>query len=57
MKAKHYEGVVGVACGEEIKMSGEILKGMSVAGQAVPLIKNGCANTVFSIETLISILQ
>jgi len=57
LKAKHYEGVVGVACGEEIKMSGEILKGMSVAGQAVPLIKNGCANTVFSIETLINILQ
>lgn len=57
LKAKHYEGVVGVACGEEIKMSGEILKGMSVAGQAVPLIKNGCANTVFSIETLINILR
>lgn len=57
LKAKHYKGVVGVACGEEIKMSGEILKGMSVAGQAVPLIKNGCANTVFSIETLINILQ
>ena len=57
LKAKHYEGVVGVACGEEIKMSGEILKGMSVAGQAVPLIKNGCANTVFNIETLINILQ
>jgi hypothetical protein len=57
LKAKHYEGVVGVACGEEIKMSGEILKGMGVAGQAVPLIKNGCANTVFSIETLINILK
>jgi hypothetical protein len=57
LDAKHYEGIVGVACGEEIKMSGEILKGMSVAGQAVPLIKNGCANTVFSIETLINVLQ
>jgi hypothetical protein len=57
LKAKHYEGVVGVACGEEIKMSGEILKGMDVAGQAVPLIKNGCANTVFNIETLVDILQ
>jgi len=57
LKAKHYEGVVGVACGEEIKMSGEILKGMGVAGQAVPLIKNGCANTVFNIETLVNILQ
>jgi len=57
LKAKYYEGVVGVACGEEIKMSGEILKGMGVAGQAVPLIKNGCANTVFNIETLVNILQ
>ena len=57
LKAKHYEGVVGVACGEEIKMSGEILKGMGVAGQAVPLIKNGCSNTVFNIETLVDILQ
>jgi hypothetical protein len=57
LKAKHYEGVVGVACGEEIKMSGEILKGMGVAGQSVPLIKNGCANTVFNIETLVNILQ
>jgi len=57
LEAKHYEGVVGVACGEEIKMSGEILKGMGVAGQGVPLIKNGCANTVFNIETLVNILQ
>ena len=47
-----YEGVVGVACGEELRLSGEILKDISLAGQAVPLIKNGCANTVFNIETL-----
>ena len=57
LKAKHYEGVVGVACGEEMKMSGEILKGMGVTGQGVPLIKNGCANTVFNVETLVNILQ
>jgi hypothetical protein len=56
LKTKHYEGVVGVACGEEIRMSGEILKGMGVAGQAVPLIKNGCANTAFNIETLVDTL-
>jgi len=56
LKVKHYEGVVGIACGEEIRMSGKILKGMGVAGQAVPLIKNGCANTVFNIETLVNIL-
>jgi len=56
LKAKHYEGVVGVACGEEIKLSGEMLKATKVAGQSVPLIKNGCANTIFNIETLVKIL-
>jgi len=56
LKENDYEGVVGVACGEEIKMSGELLKEMGMAGQAVPLIKNGCANTAFNIETLTNIL-
>jgi len=56
LQAKHYEGIVGVACGEEIRMSGEVLKGMGTAGQAVPLIKNGCASTVFNMETLFNIL-
>jgi hypothetical protein len=56
LSAKKYEGVVGVACGEEVKMSGQLLSSLSVAGQAVPLLKNGCANTTFNIETLIKTL-
>ncbi len=52
LKAKKYEGIVGVACGEEAKMSTELLNSMSVANQSVPLLKNGCANTVFNLETL-----
>lgn len=56
LRIKHYEGVVGVACGEEVKLSGEVLKGMDVSGQAVPLIKNGCANTIFNVETLLTTL-
>ncbi len=56
LKAKGYEGVVGVACGEEIRMSGEILNSMGIAGQAIPLIKNGCASTSFNIETLLAVL-
>ncbi|MCJ7560263.1 DUF116 domain-containing protein [Candidatus Bathyarchaeota archaeon] len=56
LKTVRYEGIVGVACGEEIKISGEILGGTDVAGQAIPLIKNGCANTVFNMETLIKTL-
>lgn len=56
LKAKHYEGVVGVACGEELRMSIEMLNSPEVTGQAVPLLKNGCANTVFNVETLFKIL-
>jgi hypothetical protein len=52
LKNAQYEGIVGVACGEEVKISKEILASMDVAGQAIPLIKNGCANTIFNMETL-----
>jgi hypothetical protein len=56
LKTNRYEGIVGVACGEEMKLSGELLSSMDVAGQAIPLIKNGCANTVFNMETLANTL-
>jgi hypothetical protein len=56
LKTAKYEGIVGVACGEEIKISGEIINGAGVSGQAIPLIKNGCANTIFNMETLIKTL-
>jgi hypothetical protein len=56
LKANLYEGVVGVACGEEVKMGADTLGSMDVAVQAVPLIKNGCANTAFNMETLIKTL-
>ena len=55
-KSRHYEGIVGVACGEEMKIMGPLLNGMNVTGQAIPLIKNGCANTVFNMETLRKVL-
>jgi hypothetical protein len=56
LKAKRYEGIVGVACGEEVKAGGDLLKTMNVVGQNVPLIKNGCANTAFNIDSLYNIL-
>jgi hypothetical protein len=56
LKTKGYEGAVGVACGEEARMSGEVLQHLGIAGQAVPLIKNGCASTVFNMDTLLSTL-
>ena len=51
-----YEAVVGVACGEEIKLADKILEKLNLPGQAVPLIKNGCAYTKFNISMLKNIL-
>ena len=56
LKTQHYEGIVGVACGAEVKAGGDLLKTMNVVGQNVPLIKNGCSNTAFNMETLRSVL-
>lgn len=52
LKRNKYEGVVGVACSQEVKLGGDGLKQMGLAGQAVPLIKNGCANTRFNLQSL-----
>jgi uncharacterized protein len=56
LKTTHYEGIVGVACGEEMKFMTPLLSSMNVSGQGIPLIKNGCANTIFNIETLQKVL-
>ena len=56
LKSSKYEGVIGVACGEEIRMSKAFLDASDVAAQAIPLIKNGCANTAFNLETLVKTL-
>ena len=52
LRSGKYEGVVGVACGDEIKLLGPLLKSLNISYQAVPLIKNGCSNTLFNLETL-----
>jgi hypothetical protein len=56
LKNNSYEGVVGVACGEEMKLMNNLLSHLNVSGQAVPLIKNGCANTVFNMDTIMKTL-
>jgi hypothetical protein len=56
IKKSRYEGIVGVACGEEMKLMGPLINGMKIAGQGIPLLKNGCACTIFNMETLIKVL-
>jgi len=52
LKKYQYEGAVGVACGQELKLGGEALNKTGLAGQAIPLVKNGCSNTSFSLQSL-----
>ncbi len=56
LQKNKYDGVVGIACAEEIKLGTKLLDHLGIAGQAVPLIKNGCSGTMFSLESLSSTL-
>lgn len=51
-----YSAVVGVACGMEIKLGYQVLEKFGIPGQAVPLLRNGCAGTWFDLEELKGIL-
>lgn len=51
-----YEALVGVACGQEIKLAEGLLDRTGLPGQNVPLIKNGCTNTTFNLRALKEIL-
>ena len=55
--AQHcYEGIIGVACMDEIKMAKQSLIELKIISQAVPLLKNGCANTHFNLSSLLDII-
>lgn len=47
-----YDGVVGVACGMELKLGLQLMGNKNVAGQGLFLTNNGCANTSFNLEKL-----
>jgi hypothetical protein len=53
---KHYEGVVGVACTDELKLASTILEQHNIHAQGIPLIKNGCSETQFDFDILEQIL-
>lgn len=52
MAKNKYQGIVGVACCEELKLGQSFLDTVDVRHQTVPLIKNGCSNTRFSLASL-----
>ncbi|MEA2055208.1 MAG: DUF116 domain-containing protein [Candidatus Thermoplasmatota archaeon] len=52
-----YDGIVGVACTDELKLAIGILEQFNISAQGVPLIKNGCSGTQFNFETLRKIIK
>ena len=53
---QRYEGIVGVACTDEIKLASKSIMKLRIPAQAIPLLKNGCADTTFNLKTLKKIL-
>jgi hypothetical protein len=56
LRNRNYKGVVGIACGSELKMALGLLKKLEISGQGVILTKNGCANTKLDLENLKKVL-
>jgi len=52
LRERRYDGMIGVACSQELKMSASLLEKLNIPGQGIPLTKNGCANTKFELDTL-----
>lgn len=57
LRENNYEGIVGVACPHEIQLGMKQLEKIGVPYQAIPLLRNGCSNTEFNMETLKQALQ
>jgi hypothetical protein len=56
LRDNNYDGVIGIACGSELKMALGLLKKLDIPGQGVILTKNGCANTKLNLENLERVL-
>jgi hypothetical protein len=57
MKTKKHDGIVGVACCDEIKLGRNYLKTINIPTQGVPLVKNGCCDTNFNMNILENVLE
>jgi hypothetical protein len=56
LKEGKYDGIVGVACGMELKLGLAPLKKLGIAGQGVVLTRNGCASTNLDLQSLENVL-
>lgn len=56
LKEKDYDGIIGVACSDEINLGKRYMNKVGIPYQGVPLLKNGCSDTIFNLNTLEDIL-
>jgi len=52
LSKKKYKGIFGVACCEEMKLASTLLAGTGISLVGLSLLKNGCVETKFDVETL-----
>jgi len=57
IKKNKYEGIIGIACTDELKLADGILGEFDISLQGIPLLKNGCSGTRFNFETLQKIIK
>lgn len=57
LRRSSYEGVVGVACCQELKLALRYVEARGVSAQVLPLTKNGCSGTRFHFEGLRNLIQ
>ena len=46
-----YDGIIGVACTDELKLGTECLMELKIPALGIPLTKNGCSGTKFNLQT------
>lgn len=56
-KKYEYQGIIGIACTDELRLGIDILEQQKIPAQVIPLIKNGCSETKFNFETLEKIIR
>lgn len=52
LASKHYGILVGVACGDEIQIALKRISGPGIVIRGIPLLRNGCSKTTFSMKSL-----
>jgi len=57
LNKQSYDGIIGVACTEELKLATDMLESTNISLQVIPLLRNGCSDTKFNIETLKEIIK